>query len=99
MTVDDYLESAREAFLALDNGRAQSPMPLYLPADGGGIHAKGALLRTASGVYATLNVDVGNVTSFTVTGLAPGNVYYFAVTAYDTGGFESGVSNEVSAAK
>jgi len=54
---------------------------------------------TASGVYTLLNVDVGNVTSFTVTGLAPGAVYFFAVTAYDTSGFESGVSNEVSAAK
>jgi alanine dehydrogenase len=58
MTVDDYLESAREAFLALGNGRAQSPMPLYLPADGGGIHAKGALLRTTSGgVYAAVKVN------------------------------------------
>jgi hypothetical protein len=54
---------------------------------------------TASGVYTLLNVDVGNVTSFTVTGLALGDVYYFAVTAYDAGGSESGVSNEVSAAK
>jgi ornithine cyclodeaminase/alanine dehydrogenase-like protein (mu-crystallin family) len=57
MTVDVYLESAREAFLALGNGRAQSPMPLYLPADGGGIHAKGALLRTASGVYVAVKVN------------------------------------------
>lgn len=58
MRVDDYLESAREAFLALATGRAQSPMPLYLAADGGGIHAKGALLRTASGgVYAAVKVN------------------------------------------
>jgi hypothetical protein len=54
---------------------------------------------TASGVYTLLNINVGNVTSFTVTGLAPGDVYYFAVTAYDTGGAESGVSNEVSATR
>jgi hypothetical protein len=54
---------------------------------------------TASGVYTLLNLNVGNVTSFTVTGLAPGDVYYFAVTAYDTTGFESLVSNEVSAGK
>ena len=54
---------------------------------------------TSSGVYSTANVDVGNVTAFTVTSLAPGNVYYFAVTAYDSSGAESGFSNEVSAAK
>lgn len=58
MTVDDYLESAREAFLALGSGRAQSPMPLYLQAEGGGIHAKGALLHTASGgAYAAVKVN------------------------------------------
>lgn len=34
-----------------------------------------------------------------VTGLAPGNVYYFAVTAYNTSGAESGVSNEVIATR
>ena len=66
MTVDDYLQSAREAFLALGNGRAQSPMPLYLPADGGGIHAKGALLRIESDVYAAVKVNAnfpGNPTN------------------------------------
>src|SRR5258706_1597729 len=58
MTVDDYLESAREAFLALGSGRALSPMPLYLPAEGGGIHGKGALLRTAGGAaYAAIKVN------------------------------------------
>jgi hypothetical protein len=53
---------------------------------------------TTSGVYST-TYNVGKIISYTVTGLAPGDVYYFAVTAYDTGGFESVVSNEVSAAK
>ena len=58
MTVGDYLESAREAFLALGSGRAQSPLPLYLEAEGGGIHAKGALLRTSDGAaYAAVKVN------------------------------------------
>ncbi len=48
----------------------------------------------ASGNY-TSNLDVGNVTTYTVTGLQPGT-YYFAVTAYDTSGNESDFSNEVS---
>lgn len=41
------------------------------------------------------SVDVGNQTSYTVTDLAPGATYYFAVTAYNTSGLESDYSNEV----
>lgn len=41
-------------------------------------------------------IDVGNVTSFTVTGLTAGVTYYFAVTAYDFSNNESGFSAEVS---
>lgn len=50
---------------------------------------------TASGVYGTV-ISVGNQTTYTVTGL-PAGTYYFAVTAYNTEGLESGFSNEVSA--
>jgi hypothetical protein len=49
----------------------------------------------ASGIY-TNNVDVGNVTTATVSGLANGLTYYFAATAYDTLGLESIYSPEVS---
>jgi fibronectin type 3 domain-containing protein len=52
---------------------------------------------TTSGQYST-TYNVGNIIAYTVT-VAPGDVYYFAVTAYDTTGSESLVSNEVSAAK
>jgi hypothetical protein len=48
----------------------------------------------ASRSYKT-TIDVGNVTSYTVTRLKPGN-YYFCVTAYYTSGIESNWSNEVS---
>jgi len=41
-------------------------------------------------------VNVGNVTNYRVTGLGSGN-YYFAVTAYDNVGKESGFSNETTA--
>ncbi|MBI3804680.1 MAG: hypothetical protein HY282_13060 [Nitrospirae bacterium] len=49
---------------------------------------------TAVGSYGA-PVDVGNQTSYTVTGLGT-QTYYFAVTAYDTSGNESGFSTEVN---
>ena len=48
----------------------------------------------APGVYDTV-VDVGNVTQYTITGLALGQIYYFAATAYDTNNNESDFSNEI----
>ncbi len=52
-------------------------------------------MGTASGTY-TSSTSVGNVTSYTVTNLGAGKTYYFAVTAYNSTGSESGFSNEVS---
>ncbi len=49
----------------------------------------------ASGSY-TNCIDVGNVMSATVSGLAPGTTYYFAATTYDTFGNESDYSNETT---
>lgn len=49
---------------------------------------------TAAGFYNNI-LDVGNVTSYTVTGLTEGKTYYFATTAYDTSSNESRFSNEI----
>jgi hypothetical protein len=49
---------------------------------------------TTSRIYGTA-VDIGKQTSYVVTGLGLGT-HYFALTAYDTSGAESGFSNEVS---
>lgn len=49
----------------------------------------------ASGVYSH-STDVGNVTTYILTGLTKGQTYSIAVTAYDTSNNESGYSNEVS---
>src|SRR5438309_32207 len=49
---------------------------------------------TASGTY-TESVDVQNVTAATVSSLADGTTYYFAVTAYNNTNSESIPSNEV----
>jgi hypothetical protein len=50
---------------------------------------------TAPGRY-DHSIDVGNVATYTLTGLTPGQTYYIAATAYDTSKMESGYSNEVS---
>jgi hypothetical protein len=50
---------------------------------------------TASGSYGN-PTNVGNVTTYTLTGLTLGQTYYIAVTAYDTSNNESGYSNEVN---
>jgi hypothetical protein len=49
---------------------------------------------TSSGNY-QWNMDVGNVTTYNVNSLDTGITYYFAATAYNTSGYESGYSNEV----
>jgi hypothetical protein len=49
----------------------------------------------SSGSY-TQNIDVGNITTYTVTNLSTGTAYYFATTAYDASSNESSFSNEVS---
>src|SRR5256712_13296016 len=51
----------------------------------------------ASGSYPS-SVDVGNLTSYTLSGLLEGRIYYFAVTACNLSLGESGFSNEVSKA-
>lgn len=49
---------------------------------------------TSSGTY-TVSVDAGKKTEFVVSGLTPGHTYYFAATAYDALGNESGYSAEL----
>jgi hypothetical protein len=44
----------------------------------------------------TVRIDVGNVTSCTITNLTPGTTYYFVATAYAADGQESLPSNEVA---
>src|SRR5207245_8250418 len=51
----------------------------------------------SSGSYQS-SVDVGNLTSYTLSGLLEGRIYYFAVTAYNLSLGESGFSNEVNKA-
>ena len=50
---------------------------------------------TTSGNY-TAKISFGNVTNVTISDLTAGVTYYFAATAVDTNGNESGFSNETS---
>ncbi len=54
MTPADYLNAVTRGFRALAEGRIESPPPLHLHADGGGFHAKGAIL---SGGYAAVKIN------------------------------------------
>jgi hypothetical protein len=49
---------------------------------------------TSSGNYTSV-IDVGNQVTCTVTGLTPGETYYFAATAYNNIGLESDYSTEL----
>lgn len=53
---------------------------------------------TQSGVYLP-SIDVGNVTTYTITGLSEGIMYYGVLTAYDASENESGYSSEAAAIK
>ena len=44
----------------------------------------------------TTTIDVGNFTSCVISDLDPERTYFFAATAYNTDGYESDFSNEVS---
>ena len=50
----------------------------------------------APGNYPT-KIDVGNVTTFTITGLTDGSTYHFVATDYDASHVESGYSNDIAA--
>jgi hypothetical protein len=50
---------------------------------------------SASGSYSS-KIDVGNATATAVPGLTSGKTYFFAATAYNSAGLESGYSGEVS---
>jgi fibronectin type 3 domain-containing protein len=65
------------------------------PSPGGAIAGYRIYDGVASRTYTNV-IAAGNGTTNTVTGLAGGVTYFFAVTAVDTNGLESDYSSEVS---
>jgi Fibronectin type III domain/FG-GAP-like repeat len=65
------------------------------PSGASGIAGYRLHFGTSSQNY-TQMVDVGNTTTTTISSLLPGQLYYLAVTDYNTAGAESTYSNEVS---
>ena len=65
------------------------------PSSGSGIAGYHLYQGIATQVY-TNDVDEGNVTNATVSGLVAGATYHFAVAAYGTDGLESSLSSEVT---
>ncbi len=53
----DYLAAVEAGFLAAAKGRAESPAPLHLAAEGGGFHGKGALYANGNRRYAALKFN------------------------------------------
>lgn len=52
---------------------------------------------TESGNYTqTVDIEDGNATSYTITGLNANTTYYFVITAYDADGVESDPTDEQS---
>jgi regulation of enolase protein 1 (concanavalin A-like superfamily) len=64
------------------------------PSPDSGVIAYRIYWGTRSRVY-TQHLEVGRVTTATVTGLSAGSTYFFAATALAAGGLESDFSNEV----
>jgi hypothetical protein len=74
---------------------AQVPLA-WNPSEDPNVAGYNVYYGTVSGDY-TATVNAGYTTTYIVSNLQAGSIYYFAVTAYDSYGNESNYSNEVSA--
>jgi hypothetical protein len=83
-------------FLAAATSQAAQSVTLaWNPSSGPNLAGYRVHEGTFSGVYIQ-TIDVGNLTTATISNLTAGFTYYFVVSAYNTAGVESGPSNEVA---
>lgn len=76
--------------------RAASLALAWDPSPDAGVASYKVYYGGVSGVYSN-SVSAGPATTATVSGLTAGTTYYFAVTAVDAAGLESGFSAEIAA--
>jgi Fibronectin type III domain len=80
---------------AISSQAAQSVTLAWNPSSGPNLAGYRVREGTVSGTY-NKTIDVGNVTTATISSLTAGVTYYFVVSAYNTAGVESVHSNEVA---
>jgi hypothetical protein len=81
--------------VAAPDTRASGVTLAWNPSTGPNVAGYHLYQGVASLTY-TNEIDVGNVTNATVSGLTQGVTYYFAVSAYTAAGVESALTTEVS---
>ena len=87
--VSTYLPDAPENFMALISGPGQATLSWEAPPSSsrGADPATGYIIyKSDDGVCWDNGIDVGNVTSYSYSGLTEGEDYYFRVSAYNDGG-------------
>lgn len=57
LSPDDCLAAVDAAFRASRAGAAHAPAPMHLDGEGGGLHAKGAVMRISEALYAAVKVN------------------------------------------
>ncbi len=82
-------------FLCISNVYSAQATLSWNPNGEGDLAGYKVYYGNSSGSYSS-NIDAGSQTSYTISNLVEGEIYFFAATAYDFSGNESGYSNEVN---
>lgn len=85
----------RDGSVGCSSGEIGAIILVWDPSAGPDVAGYKVYYGTASRTYHP-GIDVGNVTTYALTGLIKGQKYYIAVTAYDRSNSESPFSNEVT---
>jgi hypothetical protein len=93
--VNSFLLSGTALLVQLPALATQSVTLQWNPSTGSFVAGYQVYYGGASGNY-TNTLSTGNATKITVSGLIEGATYYFAVAAFDSLGFQSQLSSEVS---
>jgi sulfur relay (sulfurtransferase) complex TusBCD TusD component (DsrE family) len=96
MVLAGFLSGILAATIFAQVVQPQNSLTLAWDVDsGGGVAGYNVYYGVASRNYTSV-VSAGNTGQATINGLTSGTTYFFAVTAYDATGLESGYSDEIS---